>query len=72
MIRYPKEAVPDCAWPNSASAIALGKSEIIQQGSGDLMIWAYGTMVSRAYEALQELGEHGEQVTLVNAFCKAI
>ena len=67
MIRYPKEVVPECAWPESAPAIELGKAEVIQQGSGDLMIWAYGTMVSRAFEALQKLGEHGAKVTLVNA-----
>ena len=67
MIRYPKEAVPECNWPEATSDIALGKSEVIQRGNGDLMIWAYGTMVSRAFEALQELGAHGEQVTLVNA-----
>ena len=67
MIRYPKEVVPDCAWPEATPAIELGKAEVIQRGSSKLMVWAYGTMVARASQALQELGEDGEGVTLVNA-----
>lgn len=68
LIRYPKEEVPDIAWPQAESApIAMGKAEVIQAGEGPLMIWAYGPMVARAYQALQDLGEAGRAVTLVNA-----
>ena len=67
LIRYPKEALPDCTWPNPSPRIELGKAEVIQRGEGDLMIWAYGTMNSRAFEAVQELGDEGKKITLVNA-----
>lgn len=67
LIRYPKEEIPECEWPQEPAPIALGKAEVIQHGEGPLMIWAYGAMVARCFEALAEMGSAGKQVTLVNA-----
>ncbi len=79
-IRYPRDEVPAIAWRvATAGDLALGKAEILRQGAQPiagkrpLMIWAYGAPVKTAWEALQDLGEAAEDVTLVNArFAKPI
>ena len=65
-IRYPKEPVPDLTWGlDRPNAIALGKGEVLRRGEG-LMVWAYGAMVWRAWEAIAALDDK-QSVTLVNA-----
>ena len=44
----------------------MGKAEVLRQGRG-LMMWAYGAMVSRAWEAIEQLGDAAADVTLINA-----
>jgi len=66
LIRYPKEAVPADEDADPAP-IALGRAEVLRRGEGPVMVWAYGAMVPRAAAALDELGEDGAAVVLVNA-----
>jgi 1-deoxy-D-xylulose-5-phosphate synthase len=64
LIRYPKD---EAYAPWAACApIELGKAEVLQRGKG-LMVWAYGQMVKTCAEAINDLGEHGRGITLVNA-----
>jgi 1-deoxy-D-xylulose-5-phosphate synthase len=78
LVRYPKDEIPEIAW--GAAAIKLGKAEVLRAGQaqdadvrGRLMIWAYGTPVKTAWEALAQLGPEAAGVTLVNArFAKPI
>jgi 1-deoxy-D-xylulose-5-phosphate synthase len=79
LIRYPKDEIPDVAWAHTA--IAYGRAEILCHAAvGDadrsrrLMVWAYGTPVKTAFEAVAELApEDAARVTLVNArFAKPI
>ena len=73
MIRYPKESVAELHWGlDRPRPVQLGKGEVIRRASDGprdqrLMVWAYGVMVPRAYEALESLGELAQQITLVNA-----
>ncbi|MDA3960226.1 MAG: 1-deoxy-D-xylulose-5-phosphate synthase [Planctomycetota bacterium] len=67
VIRYPKEPVPELTWGlERPNPVMLGKAEVLKRGTG-LMVWAYGCMVWRAWEAIARLGEAGKDVTLVNA-----
>ncbi|MEM7232937.1 MAG: 1-deoxy-D-xylulose-5-phosphate synthase [Planctomycetota bacterium] len=70
-IRYPKATVPDL--PTSKDpVIQPGKSETLVEGEG-IALFAYGSMVDEAYQALPALAEAGIQPTLVNArFAKPI
>jgi 1-deoxy-D-xylulose-5-phosphate synthase len=82
LLRYPKDEIPEIAWLQHP--LERGKAEVIRPGinaglaaragGGDrLMIWAYGTLVRTAWEALEALGEVAADVTLVNArFAKPI
>ncbi len=72
LLRYPKDEVPELSW--GAAPLTLGKAEVVRPGvvqdadvHGRLMIWAYGTLVKTAWEALCQLGEEAAGVTLVNA-----
>ncbi len=68
IIRYPKEGIPEYTWGLDApTPIAHGRAEIIRRGAAPLMIWCYGVMLSRVWEALERLGPAGRDVTLVNA-----
>jgi 1-deoxy-D-xylulose-5-phosphate synthase len=72
-IRYPKDEVPETVWGVEAAPIELGKAELLQQGNGPLMIWAYGSTVKTCHEALRDLGEAGREITLVDArFAKPV
>ena len=66
-IRYPKDEVPQTVWGVPSAPIELGKAQILRQGDGPLMVWAYGSAVKTCHEALVELGEAGRGVTLVDA-----
>ena len=76
-IRYPKAAVPDL--PASAdAAFGVGKAEVLIEGEGTLL-FAYGSMVEIAHDAIQWLDNKGvfqrgvRRPTLVNArFAKPI
>ena len=78
IIRYPKDEIPAIAWPSTE--MELGKAEVIRPAlvqdadvHGRLMIWAYGTLVRTAWEAVEALGEEAAGVTLVNArFAKPV
>jgi 1-deoxy-D-xylulose-5-phosphate synthase len=78
LIRYPKDEIPDIAW--SPATIELGRAEVLKRAASDdaaiqdrLMVWAYGTPVKTAWQAIAELGEEAAGVTLVNArFAKPI
>lgn len=73
VIRYPKEQVPEYDW--SQAPVELGKAEILNRGHGGIMVWAYGAMVRRAWDALREHlpAEAADRITLVNArFAKPI
>lgn len=64
LIRYPKEAVPELTWGlERPNPIERGRAEVLKLGHG-VMVWAYGPMVARAWEAIEELGK---DITLVNA-----
>lgn len=66
LIRYPKESVPPYTWGlKQPSPMALGKAEVIRRGRG-VMIWPYGAMVRRAWEALEALGPEAAHVSLIN------
>lgn len=68
VIRYPRDEAPELGWGlDRSEPIALGKAELIRQGDGPLMVWAYGAMVVRAWQALELLGDEGRGITLVNA-----
>ncbi len=66
-IRYPKDEVPEIDWGVEPAPIALGKAEVLQQGSSPLMVWAYGATVRTCHEAIGLLGETGRAITLVDA-----
>ncbi len=77
-MRYPKDEIPELAW--GGATVELGKAEVLRLGvvqdadvHGRLMIWAYGTLVRTAWEALRQLAGEAAGVTLVNArFAKPI
>jgi 1-deoxy-D-xylulose-5-phosphate synthase len=72
-VRYPKDEVPAIEWAVQPTPIALGKAEVLRRGAAGadgrvpLMVWAYGAGVRTAWEALQQLGDVANGVTLVNA-----
>jgi 1-deoxy-D-xylulose-5-phosphate synthase len=79
LIRYPKDEIPDITWGHEP--IAYGRAEILSRATVEdadrsrrLMVWAYGTPVKTAFEALAELTpDEAAKVTLVNArFAKPI
>jgi 1-deoxy-D-xylulose-5-phosphate synthase len=78
IIRYPRDEIPTIAWDVPEQEIALGGAEVIRAGrsganGSSLMIWAYGSAVKTAWNALAELGDAAAGVTLVNArFAKPI
>ncbi|MDD5431641.1 MAG: 1-deoxy-D-xylulose-5-phosphate synthase [Candidatus Omnitrophica bacterium] len=63
-IRYPKGI--GVTFANNMRQIELGKAEILKKGD-DFMVIAYGSMVSLAQEALENLFKEGKAGTLVNA-----
>ena len=63
-IRYPKGSGEPLNLKNSP--IEFGKPEILKEGS-DFIIFALGSMVTPAYEALNLLAKEGLNGTLVNA-----
>ncbi|MAM46810.1 MAG: 1-deoxy-D-xylulose-5-phosphate synthase [Planctomycetes bacterium] len=64
-IRYPKATVPE--FPASAEQeLRIGKAEVLVEGE-EVALFAYGSMVENAWEALEELSANGVKATLVNA-----
>lgn len=67
LIRYPKEGVPAHTWEQDRpTPIEQGRAEVLRRGRG-VMLWAYGCMLWRCWDAIARLGDAGEAVTLVNA-----
>ena len=64
-IRYPKATVPE--FPSIIrQELRLGKAERMVEGEG-VALFAYGSMVENAWQALDELSKNGINATLVNA-----
>ena len=64
-IRYPKATVPE--FPSIIrQELRLGKAERMVEGEG-VALFAYGSMVEHAWQALDELSKNGINATLVNA-----
>lgn len=79
LIRYPKEVAPTLTWGlDRPEPISLGKAELIRRGTPAmgqprLMVWNYGALCNRVWEAIDALGADGAAVTLVNArFAKPV
>jgi 1-deoxy-D-xylulose-5-phosphate synthase len=64
-IRYPKAELPELP-VSKDPIIQRGKAEILKQGEGTVL-FAYGSMVERAYQASIELDAAGISSTVVNA-----
>ena len=68
IIRYPKEEVPAYHWGlDHPAAIELGKSELLRQGDGHLLIVNYGALLWRVWEAVEALGEQASKVSIIDA-----
>lgn len=68
IIRYPKEAVPQHTWGLQQTApIELGKSELLKQGSGAVLVVNYGVLLWRLWDALDALGKHADEITVIDA-----
>ena len=64
-IRYPKATVPEFP-ASTGQELRIGKAEVLVEGE-EIALFAYGSMVENAWEALAELSENGIKATLVNA-----
>ena len=75
LVRYPKDEIPHTDWGVTAAPMELGKAEVLRlattangaQRTAHVMIWAYGSAVKTAFEALDDLGDDAARVTLVDA-----
>ncbi len=65
-IRYPKAAAAEDTSPPQRAPLRRGKAEVLATGK-HLCIWAYGSMVSVARQAMQRLAPQGIHPTLINA-----
>ena len=71
-IRYPKGKPKEIAAPMQNPAVKLGKAEVLTEGK-DFAIFALGSMVAPAQEAMELLGKEQLTGTLVNArFAKPV
>jgi len=70
VIRYPKEAVPDLG-PGTqacASPFKLGRSVVVKDAKGaEVVLVAYGSLLSEALKAERALGAMGIEVGVINA-----
>lgn len=64
-VRYPRGASDD-SLPEGRTPIQVGKAEVLKRGS-DVSLIALGSMVSVAWKAAEELGEHGIHAEVINA-----
>ncbi|MGD0336408.1 MAG: 1-deoxy-D-xylulose-5-phosphate synthase [Candidatus Omnitrophota bacterium] len=63
-IRYPKATSPEAKLP--AAPVTMGKAEVLREGK-DFCVFALGSMVTVAFEAMQALEQKGLSGTLINA-----
>lgn len=71
-VRYPREFVPETFGNSAIPDIIPGKAELLVRGER-VVLFAYGAMVSRAFEASRVLLEDDIRVSVVNArFAKPI
>lgn len=70
-IRYPRGSfIP---MPNYESQkITLGKSQLLQESTGDVLFIGYGNGVGRAYQTMQELDYHDKMALLDLMFVKPL
>ncbi len=69
-IRYPKANLERI--PRTPAPIELGKAEVIREGA-DVVLVAFGTLLSNCVKAADELAAEGLSVGVVNArFCKPL
>lgn len=70
VIRYPRTPIPPPTYFKktfkSLQKLALGKSEIINNGDSKICLYAYGSMVYQASQAYERLLDEGINVSLVN------
>jgi 1-deoxy-D-xylulose-5-phosphate synthase len=68
-IRYPKDYVPDSGIDESAckEPFELGKSVTVRNGTGDIAVAAYGSVLSNAIAAAETLAADGIDITVINA-----
>jgi 1-deoxy-D-xylulose-5-phosphate synthase len=62
-IRFPREDVPE---PMPQAPIELGRAQLLREGR-DIVLWAYGAMVSRCMHAADLMAAQGLSATVVNA-----
>ncbi len=65
-VRYPRGMALGVELDAQLKTLPIGKGEILSEGR-DLMLLAYGSMVSVAQQAAQELAGHGISVGVANA-----
>jgi 1-deoxy-D-xylulose-5-phosphate synthase len=65
-VRYPRGMALGVELDPQLQTIPIGKGEILSEGR-DLMLLAYGSMVSVAQQAAQELARHGISAGVANA-----
>jgi 1-deoxy-D-xylulose-5-phosphate synthase len=65
-IRYPKGRAKEIKSAGRSAGIKLGKAEVLREG-GDFTLFAFGSMVAPAQEALDILAKEGFLGTLINA-----
>jgi 1-deoxy-D-xylulose-5-phosphate synthase len=63
-LRYPKATSPEEKLP--AAPVEMGKAEVLREGK-DFCVFALGSMVAVAFEAMQTLEKEGLSGTLINA-----
>jgi 1-deoxy-D-xylulose-5-phosphate synthase len=66
VVRYPRGMGLGVALDQALEALPIGKGEILREGS-DLMLVAYGSMVSVAIAAAEELSKRGLSAGVANA-----
>ncbi len=66
-IRYPRGNGFGADISEKPIKLEIGKGEILREGSGDVAILAYGSMVYPAVQAAENLSKDGIEATVVNA-----
>lgn len=69
-LRYPRGSVPDNL-PERRKAVEFGKAEVLGvpdgEGKADVVLCAYGSMVTSAWKAAHDLLEKGIRASVINA-----
>jgi 1-deoxy-D-xylulose-5-phosphate synthase len=67
-LRYPRGACPspETIHPSERAPMLTGRAEVLREG-GEVVIWAYGALVSEALLAAERLASRGVEVAVVDA-----